>query len=299
VLLSINLAGLVVFWKFHEFCKNPGDEEAAKRFVQVTRAYELLANTQVGLKSYDELAAEMDQTRAALQRVMDLASRSSSEASGKVLKMGGATWVGDVEVGRPHGSGSLILANGAVHAGRFEAGRASGPGVYYDASGSVTMGSWVENKRTGAFETVDPKGGRWADGYDADGKRTSRKKMAPPPEGGAGALKCGVCGVKFHAAHNSACRQHSGKWVDAPTHNADGSKATVDTVAFPEGGLWLCCGGTSKHGGEPCSFGLHRAAEPPPAAPVELQIAASSGGDAQMKAAASGAPMDDLSAAAA
>ena len=27
-----------------------------------------------------------------------------------------------------------------------------------------------------------------------------------------------------------------------PRYNADGSAAIVDAAAFPEGGLWLCCG---------------------------------------------------------
>eukprot|EP00966_Prymnesium_polylepis_P324759 7380783-Prymnesium_polylepis.1 len=181
----------------------------------------------------------MDEAREALLRVMALASRSSGEDAnntGKVLRMGGSTWVGEVDSGRPHGSGSLILANGAVHAGGFVHGRAAGAGVFYDAVGSVTTGEWADNKRVGPFDTIDPKGGRWTDLYDAEGKRMSRKKAAPPPEAGGSAVRCSHCGVKFHEDRNSACRQHSGKWVDAPTHNADGSRAVVDTKAFPEGG---------------------------------------------------------------
>ena len=116
----------------------------------------------------------------------------------------------------------------------------------------------------------------WADTYDTEGKRVARKKNAPPPPGAAGASVCRHCGIKFHAERNSRCQQHSGKWIEVtPAHrdpralqqpfrastvstvsrpfqasetNANGSAAVVDRVAFPEGGLWLCCGSTSKSG---------------------------------------------------
>ena len=150
-----------------------------------------------------------------------------------VMKLGDAMWAGGVEGGRPHGTGDLILPNGSVHHGNFEAGRASGPGVFYDATGAVITGSWTDNKRVGPFTTIDPKGGEWADVYGADGKRTSRKKRAPPAAEAPGALKCTHCGVKFHAEHNSCCRQHSGKWMQS---------SEADAGEFPEGGIWLCCG---------------------------------------------------------
>ena len=165
-----------------------------------------------------------------------------------VMKLGDAMWAGGVEGGRPHGTGDLILPNGSVHHGNFEAGRASGSGVFYDATGAVITGSWTDNKRVGPFTTIDPKGGEWADVYGADGKRTSRKKRAPPAAEAPGALKCTHCGVKFHAEHNSCCRQHSGKWMQS---------SEADAGEFPEGGIWLCCGSKSREGGEKCSLGLH------------------------------------------
>ena len=67
-----------------------------------------------------------------------------------------------------------------MHHGLFEAGRACGAGVLYEAVGAVMQGSWLDNRRVGAFRTIDPKGGLWDDAYDDEGKRTSRKKAAPP-----------------------------------------------------------------------------------------------------------------------
>ena len=100
--------------------------------------------------------------------------------------------------------------------------------MLYEAVGAVMQGSWLENRRVGAFRTVDPKGNCWDDAYDDEGKRISRKKAAPPvapPAAAAAAVKraalaCRHCGVKFHAAHNYRCRQHSGTWVDASRYNA-------------------------------------------------------------------------------
>jgi hypothetical protein len=127
-----------------------------------------------------------------------------------------------------------------VHHGLFEAGRACGAGVLYEAVGAVMQGSWLDNRRVGAFRTIDPKGGLWDDAYDDEGKRTSRKKAAPPvapPATAAAAavkraaLACRHCGVKFHAAHNYRCRQHSGTWVDASRYDA--SRQNHDYSGFP------------------------------------------------------------------
>ena len=114
------------------------------------------------------------------------------------------------------------------------------------------QGSWLENRRVGAFRTVDPKGNCWDDAYDDEGKRISRKKAAPlvaPPAAAAAtaaaaaaaaaaavkraALACRHCGAKFHAAHNYRCRQHSGTWVDASRYDADRQIWTMITLAFP------------------------------------------------------------------
>ena len=41
----------------------------------------------------------------------------------------------------------------------------------------------------------------------------------------------------------------------------------MDAAAFPEGGLWLCCGSKSKNGlDERCTLGLHAVAEVAPVA---------------------------------
>ena len=150
-----------------------------------------------------------------------------------LLKLGpDVLWVGEVAGGRPHGIGDLILGNNSVHHGSFVDGRASGPGCYFDAAGTVTTGEWLDNKRVGAFVTIDPKGGEWADTYDAEsGKRVARKKRAPPPADAAGVSVCIHCKVKFHPSHNSCCRQHKGQWMQA---DGDG------------GGMWLCCGSKSR-----------------------------------------------------
>lgn len=261
--------------------KNPGDSAAAARFREAMDAFKCLgaATGEDEHKSYEALCAEMDDARKALQRAMDLAKRHETPqqpgAKEKILKIGGATWVGEVESGRPHGIGDLILPNGSVHHGAFDAGRASGAGVLHDATGSVFRGQWVENKRCGAFETMDPKGGTWHDSYDAtEGKRTSRKKGMPPAPGTAGAVKCKQCGAKFHVALGPIrCLLHSGTWMEAPTHNADGSAATVDRVAFPEGGLWLCCGSKSKDAQRGCTLGVHAAEPLPPPVPEARRIA--------------------------
>ncbi len=261
--------------------KNPGDSEAAARFREVTAAYEALSQSKCAFKSFDALCAEMDDARNALQRAMELASRPTPPAGeaagggkGKILRMGGATWIGECEAGRPHGRGDLILASGTVHRGLFDAGRACGAGELFEASGSIHRGEWVDNKRFGEFATTDPKGGEWRDTYDGDGKRVARKKVAPPPAGAAAAVPCRLCGAKFFAASASTtrCLQHSGTWLEAPTHNADGSAATVDTNAFPEGGLWLCCGAKAK-AAPGCTVGVHQAAAPPPPVPEERRIA--------------------------
>ena len=223
------------------------------------------------------MCEEMDDVRHALQRAIQLASNGPPPAAAStagekltVLSIGGATWVGEVASGRPHGHGDLILPTGSVHNGAFLEGRAEGAGVFYEANGSVHRGWWRENKRVGEFTTVDPKGATWADLYDEQGKRVSRRRQAPSDGGSSGV--CRFCGVKFHVKWNSRCLQHSGKWIEAPTHNADGSAATVDRVAFPEGGLWLCCGSKSRHaaadGRRGCVFGVHEVAVPSPAASV-------------------------------
>jgi DnaJ-class molecular chaperone len=243
--------------------KNPDDSEAAKRFLAAKEAYQSLANgKEAGYKSYDEIAKDHAETAEAFYRVQELAAKLSFSSGGDAsacppkqsfMQLGECVYVGDVEGGRPHGVGDLILANGSVHSGSFIAGRADGEGVYYDANGSVTRGVWLDNKRSGQFSTVDPKGATWSDRYDTAGKRAERKKVAPAPAECMHAAECKHCAVRFHAAHNSKCRQHSGKWMAAAP--------PVDWKAFPEGGLWLCCGKLSKGAAPKCHLGLHEAME--------------------------------------
>ena len=181
--------------------KNPGDESASQRFRDANQAFKTLLRQDADVRSYEQMAADMEDARTALIAAMSRASVARDQPGGvtashhKVMELGPRIlWVGEVDTGRPHGEGDLILANGSVHHGRFDAGRASGAGVFFDASGMVTEGSWIDNKRVGPFSTVDPKGQPWRDTYDADGKRTSRKK------GDAGptmlARKCRHCSVK-------------------------------------------------------------------------------------------------------
>jgi len=270
--------------------KHPEDKQAEARFRAVTDAYKILSETVVMYKSYEQLSAEMDDTRCALQRAIAMAQKRKTagpetpspemQAPSEIgcetrdahhreelLMIGDATWIGGVSNGRPHGHGDLILPNGSVHLGLFDAGRAEGAGTLHEPNGSVMTGTWRENKRVGRFETIDPKGGTWHDVYDAQGKRQSRKKGAPPPPGTPTAVTCRHCAVKFHATRNARCLQHSGQWMEAPTHNADGSAAVVDRAAFPEGGLWLCCGAKLRRGGRGCTVGKHAAESPPPAVP--------------------------------
>jgi len=241
--------------------KNRDDPEAAKRFRAATEAYKaLVTGAGAEYRSYDEIAKDHAETADAFYRAQEIAAKmaamDSAELAGesaqpkqKFLQLGACVYVGDVKAGRPEGVGDLILGNGCVHHGTFEAGRASGAGVYFDANGSVTRGEWVDNKRAGAFTTIDPKGATWADKYDEAGKRVERKKIAPAVADAVTAAKCKHCGAKFHAEHNSKCRQHSGKWMAAAP--------PVDWKAFPEGGLWLCCGKLEKDTAEKCHIGVH------------------------------------------
>jgi len=120
--------------------------------------------------------------------------------------------------------------------------------------------------------------------YDAQGKRQSRKKGAAAPAGAPTAATCRHCSVKFHVTRNARCLQHSGQWMEAPTHDADGSAAVVDRAAFPEGGLWLCCGAKLRRGGRGCTVGMHAAELPPPTVPegrrLDVQAEACSEGTA-------------------
>lgn len=142
------------------------------------------------------------------------------------LTLGGGTlYVGCVcgpSGTKPHGAGELLLKDGSVHTGLFEGGGAHGGGVYYDRKGSVHIGSWAANLRVGVFEVVDSTGAFWEDVYDQAGKRTSHKKKGDGP--GSAADFCKLCGVKFHGAHNYACRRH---------------------VSEFDGVRWACCGAAS------------------------------------------------------
>ncbi|KAL1526488.1 hypothetical protein AB1Y20_015198 [Prymnesium parvum] len=152
-----------------------------------------------------------------------LQGKPSSQVQGEgVLQLrGGLLFVGSGDSrGRPHGHGELLLADGSVHVGEFENGAAQGEGVYFDHCGAVHKGSWAANRRVGAFTVVDPTGKRWADKYDASGKRTAHRREREEVQAAIEAVEgpafpaaaCQRCGSRFHSQHNYRCRWHSGGW---------------------------------------------------------------------------------------
>ena len=108
-------------------CSPPITEDAAKKFREVTDAYKLLSRGEDACEGYVQLAAENERVREALSRAMEMAAcfeqklatpssePAPSDPKHTVMQVGAATWVGEVEGGRPHGSGDLILPNGTVH----------------------------------------------------------------------------------------------------------------------------------------------------------------------------------------
>ena len=384
--------------------RNPNDiETAERRFKEIQKAFKILMSNEEAIAD-----AAVDAVNRAEGFLSELEQEKGSASSkrpatpwrveGKsIMRIGGGVlFVGGVRGGQPHGVGDLILLDGSVHHGNFNAGRAEGPGLLFGANGTIFRGTWAQNRRVGLFEVVDPKGGRWQDAYDEQGKRTRRTSLATiraqaaseatsesesarstsaspakaaktttdggsrtdegaepfcatynarylrpastaaaeakaaeakalldakasepakdfermtrqqrqaasearrlagaairaqerRAEGGgfagysssprprsplgdeesatslfgdedamgpvAAALQCRHCPAKFHPWRNSFCRQHNSFWMEMPE--------PIDRDEFPEGGMWLCCGKTSKAGSDACSIGKHEAA---------------------------------------
>ena len=103
----------------------------------------------------------------------------------------------------------------------------------------------------GGFAGYSPVAAPWGDDEDDEESATSlffdEDAMGPP----VAAVQCRHCPAKFHPWRNCFCRQHNSLWMDMPE--------PVDRDEFPEGGMWLCCGKTSKAGSEACSIGNHEA----------------------------------------
>ena len=133
-------------------------------------------------------------------------------------------------------------------------GRAHGPGVLLLGNGTVLEGSWVENKRVGAFQSIDAKGQIWKERYNEAGAKVARKKAPPAGEEGAddapqltsAARKCTRCSLLFHTAFNHlyACRKHVANFI--PNRNDDDGPS----------GIWSCCGSQDEQ--DPgCDFSMH------------------------------------------
>lgn len=67
------------------------------------------------------------------------------------------------------------------------------------------------------------------------------------------ALLCRRCSVRFHPALSSLCRRHHMEWM-----SLDVADLGYSPDEFPEGGMWQCCGRTSK-ASEGCAIGAHEA----------------------------------------
>lgn len=183
--------------------KNPEDAAGAERkFKQVQKAFQMLtaddaqaraameAMTRAeGFMSQLEALEAAESTKSSSGAAISSSSRSISASgapvapwrhAGKtIMRIGdGILFVGEVSEGQPHGAGELFLKDGSLHRGYFEAGRAEGRGLLYSANGAIFKGSFSKNRRVGNFEVIDPKGGRWCDAYDADGKRVKRTAAA-------------------------------------------------------------------------------------------------------------------------
>jgi hypothetical protein len=157
-------------FRFHPDRNRDAPEEAERMFQEVQLAFSMLtvnAESIEALEATETFISKLPTPAAALPR---------KPTSGvKKIRIGdGVLFIGDIREGQPHGVGELILKDGSVHHGTFDRGRAEGLGILYMANGSVFRGNWAQNKRTGAFEVIDPNGGRWHDLYDEDGKRVRR-----------------------------------------------------------------------------------------------------------------------------
>jgi hypothetical protein len=176
--------------------KHLDDKQTAElRFKEIQEAFRHLSMLAAGGEEATRAAAEEAISRA--ESFMTLfsedallpAGRTRADRPGQTkLRIGdGVMYIGEAEGGQPHGEGELILKDGSVHTGSFDGGRASGRGILYTANGTVHKGEWRQNRRSGVFEVIDSKGGRWHDVYDDEGKRVKRTRAAVKEEEDAAA----------------------------------------------------------------------------------------------------------------
>ena len=90
--------------------------------------------------------------------------------------------------------------------------------------------------------------------------------LFPPNAPPTAALQCRHCPAKFHVAHNALCRRHHMGWMELDCEDL-GYRADE----FPEGGMWHCCGGTSK-ACEGCAISTHEAKEEVPEMREEVPL---------------------------
>lgn len=157
-------------FRFHPDRNRDAPEEAERMFQEVQLAFSMLtvnAESIEALEATETFISKLPTPAASLPR-------KPTSGVNKIRIGDGVLFIGDIREGQPHGVGELILKDGSVHHGTFDRGRAEGLGILYMANGSVFRGNWAQNKRTGAFEVIDPNGGRWHDLYDEDGKRVRR-----------------------------------------------------------------------------------------------------------------------------
>jgi len=203
----------------------------------------------------------------------------------KIVRMkDGSIYVGQVDYNKmPHGHGYLMLADGSQHVGHFEKGRAMGSGMAQMAGGIVAEGEWRDNRRYGIFKVLDGNGVSWTEKYNAEGKKTARKKVKkkvpnpafgsmipnpayavggdqpeviPAPETievsedpGKPAQECWGCGGIFHEVYNNnyACRKHKGKFALDRNWRGEGEQP----------GVWTCCGSKTR-ADKGCVFKHHQ-----------------------------------------
>eukprot|EP00050_Salpingoeca_kvevrii_P022550 m.127990 g.127990 ORF g.127990 m.127990 type:complete len:226 (-) comp9740_c1_seq5:1584-2261(-) len=204
----------------------------------------------------------------------DECAKALRDAGFKIVRFGdsGLVYVGQTDYDdKPDGHGYMYLPSGDLHEGEFVHGRANGPGIYMTAAGSTLKGEWKDNRRTGVFSVVDGNGVQWTEKYNAEGKRTARKKKridVPNPDFDpaqeeskensptiqeladtlAPAAKCYLCDCLAHPEDNHAwaCRSHKGRWAEDRDFRGSGERP----------GVWSCCGRQTRT--EPgCSFQEH------------------------------------------
>lgn len=154
-------------------------EEATQRFKEVQTAFKIISRNEEALA--DAAVDAVTRAEAFMSNIEPDGRRPLTlwRQEGKtLLRIGETLYIGEVASGQPHGSGDLIFKDGSVHHGTFASGRAEGRGVFYAANGAIFKGKFDKNRRIGTFEVVDPKGKRWSDVYNEEGKRTKRLALA-------------------------------------------------------------------------------------------------------------------------